>query len=937
MIYTLNLSDNFADKLVEIVLNRQSNPLQTAQTQIILPTKRACRTVREAFIRLCGEKPILMPQIRALFETDDLMLDIPPALSRLERLFLLARLCQAKSNIDTLDKAFKIATALGEILDEFYIYEVSLDKLENLIPNEDLAQHWKESLVFLDVLRSVWPQVLAEKGKIDSADRTIRLINCLTKKIENPHFSTPVILAGFDGEVPAIRRLIKALNNKNNSLILLSGLNTEIDVDDMKNITAQHYQFHLHKLLKHLKTEPQNISLLSQNSVPQEALIHEAFKPAEQADEWRHSNISADVLQNVTRIDCDTITEEALTIALLLREVLETPEKTAALVTSDRNLSRHVIAQMKRWGIELDDSAGTPLHHTPTGVFLSLIADYGLNNGSGSSTLALLKHPLCADGSLPADLRKKAKQAEYNARSKHTKLDFIFQTDMSDFLRIFEQNDPVSFKRILTLHLEIAEKLANSSDRTGMRRLWETDDGEEAYRFFTELKEHAENIGSVLPSLYGETLTYLMSGISVRPKYGMHPRLDILGPIESRLIHPDVCIIGGLNEGTFPQLPDTGPWLSRPMRQKIGLPLPESSIAMQSMDFAYACCAKEVYLTRSLKADGSQTIPSRFLSRMEAVLEGADIKWQIQKPLWTHKLDMPDKIEKTERPAPIPPLELRPTQLSVTNIERLMCNPYGVYARYILKLYPLDELENMQDRLLYGSALHKALENMVKNNVYDVQTLVDDMMNELRCLNMPESSVALYRPKVEKVAQFISKTQEERINNIQTSFAEIEGEWTFKLEDKSDFTITAKADRIDYMQDGSIEIIDYKTGTPPSNTQVCQGYKPQLPLEGLIVKNAGFNDVLQTDNVSFSFWKLSGQGQGGEVKPVNKIKKQTISSDEIMDFADNGVKRVLNAYRDEKTPYIPYLKPTLIKYDDYEYLARVKEWLSDDDENNAGE
>ena len=94
---------------------------------------------------------------------------------------------------------------------------------------------------------------------------------------------------------------------------------------------------------------------------------------------------------------------------------------------------------------------------------------------------------------------------------------------------------------------------------------------------------------------------------------------------------------------------------------------------------------------------------------------------------------------------------------------------------------------------------------------------------------------------------------------------------------------------------------------------------------------------MQTDNVSFSFWKLSGQGQGGEVKPVNKIKKQTISSDEIMDFADNGVKRVLNAYRDEKTPYIPYLKPTLIKYDDYEYLARVKEWLSDDDENNAGE
>lgn len=936
MIYTLNLSDNFADKLVEIILSRQTSPLQTAQTQIILPTKRACRNVKEAFIRLCGEKPILMPQMKPLFEADDLMQDLPPALSSLERLFLLARLCQAKPNIDTLDKAFKIATALGEILDEFYTYEIPLDKLENLAPNEDLAQHWKESLVFLDILRSVWPQVLAEEGKIDAADLRIQLINHLINKIQNPQFNTPMILAGFDGEVPAVRRLIETLNKKDNSLILLNGLNTEIETDEIKNITPQHYQFHLHKLLKHLKIQPQNVSTLSEKETYQEAFIREAFKPAEQADEWRYSNISENVLRNVTRIDCDTITEEALTIALILREVLETPEKTAALVTSDRNLSRHVIAEIKRWGIELDDSAGTPLHHTPTGVFLSLIADYGLQ-ANGTSALALLKHPLCADGQQPSDLRINAKQAEYHARSKHINLDFNFKTDMNEFKSVFSKNEPISFKEILILHLDIAEKLATSSDRTGLTRLWETDDGEAAYRFFTELKEHSKNIGTILPSLYSETLTYLMSGVSVRPKYGMHPRLDILGPIESRLIHPDVCIIGGLNEGTFPQLPDTGPWLSRPMRQKIGLPLPESSLAMQAMDFAYAFCAKEVYLTRSLKSDGSQTIPSRFLSRMEAVLEGSGIKWHIQKPSWSRQLDMPDKIEKTERPSPIPPIELRPTKLSVTNIERLMCNPYGVYARYILNLYPLDELENNQDRLLYGTALHAALENMVKNKTYDTKTIVDDMMTELKRLNMSEASRALFRPKIEKVAQFISETQKKRLPNIKSSFVEIEGEWTFKLEDNSAFTITAKADRIDCMHNQDIEIIDYKTGTTPSNTQVCQGYKPQLPLEGLIVKNNGFSEVKPTNEIKFSFWKLSGEQNGGEIKPVNKIKRESISSEKIMDYADVGVKRVLNAYRNKNTPYTPYLKPKLIQYDDYEYLARVKEWLSDDDECNEGE
>ena len=932
MLATLNLSAHFADKIAEIVLNNRQNPLDMAQTLIILPTKRACRSVKEAFVRRCENKPILMPQIKALFDADDLIVDIPPAISELERLFLLTRLCQAKPNVDSLDKALKIAMSLCKLLDEFYTYEVSFDNLIDLVEEQNLAIHWQESILFLDILKSVWPSVLAEKGKIDAVDRNIRLINHLTSKINTPIFKQYVILAGFDGETPAIKRLIKTLSLKNNALILFDGLNKKIEKDEEKNLTTQHYQQTLYHLLHYLKKTPNEIPDLSVFQTPQETLIHEALKPAEQTDEWRYSQITADVLQNVYRIDCENLNEEALIIASIMRTVLETPEKTAALVTNDRNLSRRVIAEMKRWGIELDDSAGTPLNHTPIGVYMSLIADYGTQNGSGCSALALLKHPLCADFLYPTDLRLEVKKIEKEARQKNEKFIYPFQTDMKPFLSFFEQKQPVPFVDILNEHLKIAELLATSSDRTGIERLWETDTGETAYQFFMQLKEEAKNIGNILPKLYAETLTLLMTNISVRPKYGMHPRLDVLGPIEARLSHPDVCIIGGLNEGSFPQLPESGPWLSRQMRKKIGLPSPEKLIAVQSMDFAHCFCAKEVYLTRSLKADGSQTIPSRFLSRLEAVLQGAGIDWPLYNPSWVAQLTIPEAFEKIERPAPVPPKELRPTQLSVTGIETLMRNPYGLYARRILKLYPLEDLENFSETKTYGTAIHTAIEKSVSEQNVNQAYLVNTMQITLRDLNASASMVALLRPKMENVARFIIERQKEKAPLLDTTFVETSGSFDFKLDDGTLFTLTAKADRIDVINDGSVEIIDYKTGTLPSQTDIKKGYSPQLPLEGLIVQQGGFKEIGQKKDIKLTFWKLDGKKNGGTIQQIGNGRDK-IPVSEIIQNSFEGIKNLLNAYNNDTMPYEAYPKPKLVKYDDYAHLARVKEWLSEDDES----
>ena len=936
MIYTMNLSDNFTDKIVEHILSQSDNPLAIAQTHIILPTKRACRTLKEAFVRRCQDKPLLLPKMTALYEIENISVSIPEAISQTERLFLLTRLCMAKPHMDTLDKALKMAVSLTKILDECYLFEVDLNQLETLVPHQELAVHWNESIEFLNIIRTNWPLILQERGKIDIMDRRVRLFNLLARQIEQQQYQTPLILAGLDGSIPAVKKLIKTASQHKNALILFDGLNNKIEIDEWDSIHANHYQYTFKRILKHLKLLDTKVPILSIKEVPHEQLIHEALKPADQTFEWRDTNLTIQNLQNVHRFDCENLHEEALTIATILRQVLETPEKTAALVTNDRNLARRVILEMKRWGIELDDSAGTPLHHTPVGIFLSLLADYGQKNGTGQTIRSLLKHPLAADGLKPNELRLKIRIAEQTARSQNKKLSLEIQTDTREFLSFFKEDKPVSFQKILLLHLQTAEQLATSSDRTGIERLWQSDAGETAYHFFTDLIEHADIIGEVLPSRYTEILTFLMSSVSIRAKYGMHPRLDILGPIEARFSHPDVCIIGGLNEGIFPSVPDTGPWLSRQMRHLIGLPSPEADIGTQSMDFAHCFCASEVYLTRSLKADGSQTIPSRFISRLEAVLSGANINWQIQKPIIARLIDCPTTYEKTERPSPVPSKELRPTKLSVTNIKRLVTNPYGIYARYILRLFPLNELEQFSDRSMYGTALHKAFEKIIKENGsnFDYNMLLDEIELQLKELNMTESTLNLYRPRLKKVAQFVVEQQRLKAPHIQQTFCETEGQFTFPLEDGTPFTLTAKADRIDFYKNKSIEIIDYKTGSVPSIADIHRGYEPQLPLEGLIAMQNGFSELPhKPTDISLKFWKVSGTGLGGTIQNIVK-QKSNLTDNDIIQSSFEGLKHILNAYNNDTKPYEAHVVPNLTKYDDYEHLARVKEWLGEDEDGD---
>jgi ATP-dependent helicase/nuclease subunit B len=270
----------------------------------------------------------------------------------------------------------------------------------------------------------------------------------------------------------------------------------------------------------------------------------------------------------------------------------------------------------------------------------------------------------------------------------------------------------------IAAHIEVAEALAASESESGAERLWGAAGGEDIAACVDEWRESASGFPAIGGGDYEALFATLAAAKIMRSARATHPRLSILGPLEARLVDAELVILGGMNEGVWP--PDAGfdPWMSRAMRKKFDLPSPEFRIGLSAHDFAQLACTKEVLLTRALRAGGNPSVPSRFLLQLDAVLRAAGLSDDRRDALaakepwreWAQALDAPEEGEKgaCARPQPRPPAEARPAALSVTEISTWLRNPYAIYARHVLRLKKLEELDAAPDAAERGVMIHAA-------------------------------------------------------------------------------------------------------------------------------------------------------------------------------------------------------------------------------------
>lgn len=914
----------------------------------LLPNRRACQNLQEAFVRLKGQRPTLLPRLMPLgeVEEDELLLtgrhietalaQLPPAIDRAERLMLFTKIIMAKPGDFGIEKmslsqACYLAGELARLIDTAHNENLSFDNLKTLVP-EEYAAHWQETLKFLSIITEYWPQILNERGLIDPAQRRNLLIRQQAALwLANPPAGR-IIAAGTTATYPAMKELVKVILGLPRGEVILAGLDRCLEESAWQQIDETHPQFELKQLLDYLGKSREDVADFAPPANPErEKLIAEVMRPAATTDSWRRlsaEGIPAAALNGLNVINTADIREEALAIALIMRQTLETPEKTAALVTPDRNLARRVAAELTRWNIEVDDSAGRPLGLTPLGAFLRLVA-VAAAAPKRVELLALLKHPLCGLGMAYADVRHQARNLEqtvWRGQKPDSELESLLSkvNDMLGRFRELSAQPAVDLRDLLAEHIQAAERLAATAENPGADLLWRGEAGEAAADFLSGWYEQAGVLGEIEPREYLGLFEAMTAGITVRPHYGTHPRLRILGPIEARLSNYDTMIVGGVNETVWPQSAGSDPWLSRPMKKDFGFPLPEKAIGILALDFCNLLAAPEVYLTRADRVEGTPMVKSRWLMRLETVLKALNLNLEtIEMPFYrllARSLDRPEHFTRLDPPAPCPPVAARPRRLSASGIELLMRDPYSVFAKYILRLKPLEDIEPDLTMADYGTIIHGILEQF--NNRFPGE-FPADAREQLLALgrqsfadnNLAQERRAFWWPGFEKIVDWLVNVEQEYRLNIRRVNNEVKGEYSWNAP-AGEFTVTAKADRVDQTCDGKINIIDYKTGKARTPKEVRAGYAPQLPIEGLIAANGGFGALPAAAVDSLIYWQLGRQAT-------------VIDGDMEQLLADTGqhLKELINVFDFPNTAYICHPNPKRVpEYSDYEHLARVKEW-----------
>jgi len=948
----------FVDALAQGLLARHGeDPLALSSVLVLLPNRRAVRALREAFLRVGGGRALLLPRMRPIGDVDEEelalsgaeALGIPEALPDLRRLVLLANEVRNRPEVAGFAQALALGRELARFVDEVRIDGVDLKKLKDLAP-DDYAEHWQATLGFLTVLTERWPAVLADAGRIDAAERRNRLLSRQAREWQATPPAGPVYVAGSTGSIPASAALIGVVAAGPQGAVVLPGFDTAMTAEDRTAIAGEptHPQHGMLRLLQAIGLEPGSVrpwlaESASASHPERQRLVREALRPGETAHAWADAApFGPGAAAGLRFVEAQSAREEASVIALLLRETLETPARRAALVTPDRALARRVAAQLERWGIAIDDSAGTPLSQTPPGAFLRLLAAAAAEEFEPVALLAALKHPLCAGGEAPERFRRAVRRLERRAfRGKRP------PPGLSGLSRASDDPDVVAFIGRVAEHLaplspdllpdgrlpgehlgrlvRVAEGLAAGPDGP---RLWAGDAGEALARFVQDAAAALGDDTDTAPISHREwpaVLDTLMQGVVVRPAYGLHPRLSIWGPIEARLQQADRLILGGLNEGTWPADLGADPWLSRPMRLALGLPPPERRIGLAAHDIQQALGAEEVILTRAMRVDGSKTVPSRWWLRLWTLL-GSTRPLDRTLAAWAARLDEPAAVRAEPPPAPRPPAASRPRALSVTRIELLIRDPYAIYARYVLRLRPLDPLRPDSDALERGNFIHAALDRFVRAYPRSLPPDAEAQMIAIGNALVGEMAIhpatlAFWWPRFKRIAGwFVGWERARRAAGILPLETEIKGGIEISAPSGS-FLLSGTADRIDRLASGNLSLIDYKTGSPPTRPMVEAGFSPQLPLEAAMLARGAFPGIDKAETDELLYVRLSGGRVEGEAKPVNLDAMDAAAA------AWDGLVRLIAKYDQEKTPYLSRPRPQFINMaGDYDHLARLGEW-----------
>ncbi len=985
-VLTVSPDKPFLETLARAVLNGfprsdglKPGPLDLARWTVLLPTRRAVREMEDVFFRLTGGAGLLLPRIKPIGDIEEDLLapaDGPgqeSAVSPPGQLLLLIDLIDdwAKANPQTRlaqeisaapHQANDLALSLAEFLDAIETEDIDTAKIPGLYGIE-AARHREAILEFLAVARETYPGKLALQGIIGPQACRSLILRREAARLEASRTNHPIIAAGSTGSIKATAALLKAISRLTHGAVVLPGLDHVMDEPSWLALGPTHPQYAMKQLLQEIGAGRHEVAELGEvEPGPRRWLASELMRPADTAHLWRDSlkdraaAVSA-AMEGVELVEARSLQEEAVAAALILRQCLETPGRTGCLVTPDRQLARRVKVELRRWNIVIDDSAGEPLIRHSGASLLNLLIEALLQDFSAASLSALLRHDLAGFGEPPDVARSLASIIEIALLRTGTGAPEI--AHLSHALRLAaasREHQHLLLKRVTPEQWELAAlhaarisavlaplrigvpatldahlgRFAEACEAIAGEAFWLGEGGEELREAFDILRHEARFLRHCDLARAAAIIRHWLHAIPVRRSTYNPTPLSILGLLEARLIRADVMVMAGLNEGTWPSAPDCGPWINRPMRDMLGMKQPEAQIGQTAHDFAQAFGCGEVKLLWSKRIGDSPAAPSRWINRLQMILNASGLRDRVgSRSDWAEmarKLSEAKAVTPIAMPKPAPPVALRPRQLSVTRIEKLVRDPYAVYARHVLGLEPLNPVAALPDPARRGIIFHGAIGDFL--NAYP-RHLPDDAAARLRDFGSRHFGqvadypglVSFWWPRFMRIAQWIAEREPDLRLGVERIAAETMGELNFDIAG-APFRLTCRADRIDLYADGGARIIDYKTGNAPTSEQVKAGLAPQLTLQAAILAAGGFQGLGKRETRDIAYIKLSGGDPAGEIKALDAGPVMELAAAHLA-----GLKRLLSSYADPRQPYYP--RAAMEKEEDegdYDHLSRFREW-----------
>ena len=1004
---------------------KENSDFSLSDLTIYLPTRRSVHRLETLFADRLSGKAALLPRIYPLGETDEAEFDLAfsqnhsestalaPAISPLERRLTLARLIRkwaqsidqyliqadhASFHIpDSPSDALKLARDLELLMDGFTIENIPWSNIREAV-EADYSEYFLLTLEFVRIAHEMWPQILNERQASDPVQRRNTLLLAETDKLQKNAPPFPVIAAGSTGSQPATARLLSAISHLPNGAVVLPGLDFNLDKPSFDMIGKNdpflagsvqgHPQAMMHRLITHYikidRDQIQQIGISSSSLNARRRFISEALRPADTTELWAQFNQSArmslvrDARQGLSIIEAADEREEALSIAVALRETLEDKEKTAIFVTPDRNLAKRVRADLQLWGINAEDTAGEPLSETQPGLLARLVCEAAFHEFDALSLLALLHHPMLSCN-MPAEHLSSAlatlelgvlrgpepdkglsglKKALYISRDDNpgreplpvrrlTEDDWQNASDLLNYLEEafstfqIRNVDETSLTALASSHRSVIEKLilSPSDKESGTDNPPFADALAILFSLFDDLDMIDPDIFTGKPLDYpGFFLQLAQQRTIPSSSFNTHKRIKIMGLLEARLLSADRIILGGLDEGVWPPRIETDAFLNRPMRAAVGLSSPERRIGQTAHDFSQLASHPDVIITHALKRDGAPAMPSRFLQRMRAF--AGEHEWALLTDkgqryiLWASALEERPRPETAARPAPQSRSETFPSTLSITEIETLIRDPYAIFARHILKLEPLPAFAEPPGAAERGTLIHDIFNRFVREFPLDIPDHAEKYLMDLAddCL-APYRDVYphLYAEWHERIQRIIAPYclwERERRPYIRRIYTECAGYWSVPLSDGQVFRLRGRADRIELNHDGSMNIIDFKTGSPPGIKEVLKGFSPQLTLEAIMLQEGAFDGSPSFSGIPNLFYiHVSGGKTPFDIREITADDKNGDSLAQVIQRHKSMILAMINRFASGRARYVsrPYAKYTN-RFSPYDHLARVLEW-----------